>query len=228
VERIVHRGLPVIPVRIEDVLPAEALEFFISLPHWLDAFPPPLEQYLTRLAADVNQLLGRPAENPTVSRARFVANGNVWPGGDERRPGQRWFAGAAALATAVVLGCLLMGMAYKVGWFVESKPPIAPPIPADQAKTPDAPVKGPTNVSRPTEGLEVRAVTPGSPAEKAGLRVGYVLVRIDGQPITSYASWVGALTEGHHTIVFWDDERRNLRETSIEKTRDLMGVSVSR
>jgi len=43
VERAVAKGLPIIPVRIEDTVPSKALEYFISAPHWLDAFTPPLE-----------------------------------------------------------------------------------------------------------------------------------------------------------------------------------------
>src|ERR1041384_1392142 len=32
VERAVNRGLPIIPVRIEDILPSKSLEYFISTP----------------------------------------------------------------------------------------------------------------------------------------------------------------------------------------------------
>src|SRR5271167_4273292 len=43
VERAVHRGMPIIPLRIEDVLPSGSMEYFLSTPHWLDAMTPPLE-----------------------------------------------------------------------------------------------------------------------------------------------------------------------------------------
>lgn len=66
VERAVNRGIPVIPVRIEDVAPAKALEYFISMPHWLDAFTPPLEQHLEFLAQTVRQLLGGPGATGSV------------------------------------------------------------------------------------------------------------------------------------------------------------------
>jgi hypothetical protein len=58
VERAVNKGLPIIPVRIEDAAPSKALEYFISTPHWLDAFTPPLEERLNQLAAAVTALLG--------------------------------------------------------------------------------------------------------------------------------------------------------------------------
>lgn len=50
VERAVNRGIPIIPVRVEDVTPSDALEYFISTSHWLDAFPPPLDQHLVYLS----------------------------------------------------------------------------------------------------------------------------------------------------------------------------------
>ncbi|MCY1079101.1 tetratricopeptide repeat protein [Archangium lansingense] len=63
VERAVHRGIPVIPFRIEDVVPSKALEYFISTPHWMDAMTPPLERHLEHLAHSVRLLLSRPPDN---------------------------------------------------------------------------------------------------------------------------------------------------------------------
>src|ERR1700691_2060527 len=37
VECAVNHGVPILPVRIEDVLPTKALEYFIGNVHWLDA-----------------------------------------------------------------------------------------------------------------------------------------------------------------------------------------------
>ena len=50
VERAVSAGKPVIPFRIEDVLPEGSLEYFMSVPHWLDALTEPLENHIIRLA----------------------------------------------------------------------------------------------------------------------------------------------------------------------------------
>ncbi|MFC4529075.1 toll/interleukin-1 receptor domain-containing protein [Dyella halodurans] len=49
VERAVHKQLPILPFRLEDVLPSKSLEYFLSTQHWMDAFPPPLEPHITRL-----------------------------------------------------------------------------------------------------------------------------------------------------------------------------------
>jgi len=57
VERAVHREIPILPFRIEDVLPARSLEYFLSTPHWLDAFPPPREPHFARLSAHIEGLL---------------------------------------------------------------------------------------------------------------------------------------------------------------------------
>jgi sugar lactone lactonase YvrE len=46
-----------IPFRIEDVAPAQSLEYFLGTPHWLDALTPPLETHLDRLAAAVRSFL---------------------------------------------------------------------------------------------------------------------------------------------------------------------------
>ena len=59
VERAVSKGIPVIPLRIEQVPPSKSLEYFISAPHWLDALTPPLEKHLQSLAETVHLLLSR-------------------------------------------------------------------------------------------------------------------------------------------------------------------------
>ncbi len=51
VERAVHKGVNILPFRIENVLPSKSLEFFLSSQHWMDAFPPPREQYYARLCS---------------------------------------------------------------------------------------------------------------------------------------------------------------------------------
>jgi biotin transporter BioY len=59
VERAVNRGLAVIPFRIEDVPMSPTLEYFMSMPHWLDAFTPPLQDHLDRLAETTRLILER-------------------------------------------------------------------------------------------------------------------------------------------------------------------------
>src|SRR5262245_60646484 len=55
VERAVNHGLPVIPFRIEDVPMSKALEYFISSPHWLDAYPSPRNSHFEQLADTIQR-----------------------------------------------------------------------------------------------------------------------------------------------------------------------------
>jgi hypothetical protein len=57
ITRAVSRGVVVIPFRIEDVPPSKSMEYLISVPHWLDAMTPPLEQHLEKLGKTVKVLL---------------------------------------------------------------------------------------------------------------------------------------------------------------------------
>ena len=64
VERAVSKGIPIIPLRIENVTPTKAMEYYLSTPHWLDAITPPLERHLQRLADTVQTLLQSSTEKP--------------------------------------------------------------------------------------------------------------------------------------------------------------------
>ena len=56
VERAVYKELPILPFRIEDVLPSKSLEYFLSSQHWLDAFPPPRDGSYERLCQVLRDL----------------------------------------------------------------------------------------------------------------------------------------------------------------------------
>jgi hypothetical protein len=59
VERAVNKRIPIIPMRIANIKPTGTLEYFLSAPHWLDAFPPPLERHFDRLKQVVQQTITR-------------------------------------------------------------------------------------------------------------------------------------------------------------------------
>ena len=65
VERAVSRNIPILPVRIEEVVPSKSLEYFICTFQWVDAFPPPLENPIRRLAENI-KALGRKSEQPST------------------------------------------------------------------------------------------------------------------------------------------------------------------
>ncbi len=66
VERAVSKGIPIIPFRIEAVVPSKSMEFFLSAPHWLDALTKPVEAHIHRLATVVRAVLepGQSWESP--------------------------------------------------------------------------------------------------------------------------------------------------------------------
>jgi hypothetical protein len=67
VERAVDKRVRILPFRIEDVLPAKSLEYFLSAQHWLDAFPGPSDSHYARLCMHLRAWLG--------SEDREVAHG---------------------------------------------------------------------------------------------------------------------------------------------------------
>jgi hypothetical protein len=71
VERAVTKGIPIIPLRIENVIPSKSLEYFVSSSHWLDALTPPLERHLQKLADSVQILLGS-SEQSTKSELELI------------------------------------------------------------------------------------------------------------------------------------------------------------
>src|SRR4030042_937328 len=49
VERAVGKGIPILPLRIDTVVPTNDMEYFLSATHWLDGMTPPLEGRLHKL-----------------------------------------------------------------------------------------------------------------------------------------------------------------------------------
>jgi hypothetical protein len=71
VERAVNKGIAIIPFRIENVVPSKAMEYFLSVPHWLDALTPPLEKHLQKLSDTVQALLLEMSK-PVVTDNEYV------------------------------------------------------------------------------------------------------------------------------------------------------------
>lgn len=79
VERAVHKGTAILPVRIEDVLPTKSLEYFLSTQHWLDAFPAPREPYYTRLCSSLRAILAGGTEPAATALAGASTHGANLP-----------------------------------------------------------------------------------------------------------------------------------------------------
>ena len=135
-----------IPFRIEDVTPAQSLEYFLGTPHWLDALTPPLETHLVRLAAAVASFLavsepvGSGASTATTPEKSSATDGELTPTpsprGGEHRP---WASRRTGLIVAVVatVGVLASGMGI-TGYLLLRRPP-ASQTPTAQPAPPPAP-----------------------------------------------------------------------------------------
>jgi hypothetical protein len=129
IERAASRGVAVLPFRIEAVSPGKSLDYFIGSVHWLDAFTPPLDGHVKRLAENVKTLLSRgaiPAEAippapipaPVASTATFAPAPPVqqMPPPVVLPPTQGPAASTVGLYLALaVMGLLVVALAF---WFV--------------------------------------------------------------------------------------------------------------
>ena len=69
VERAVHKGLRILPFRIEDVMPSSSLEYFLSSQHWLDGIVLPRAPHYERLCTCLRQWLSDAPRQPTETAA---------------------------------------------------------------------------------------------------------------------------------------------------------------
>jgi hypothetical protein len=109
VQRAFERGVPVVPLRIEDVAPAQALAYYMGSVHWLDALPPPVEPHLRQLAAAVRAAAPEPsphnaARDAPTGREPVRRRGPVpWP---------VWVGAGAACVVVALIAWRLAG----TGW----------------------------------------------------------------------------------------------------------------
>jgi hypothetical protein len=119
VERAVSKEKIIVPFRIENVMPSNAMEFALSNTHWLDALTPPLERALSELCETISRLIQRqqpvPAPEPvfeSVARqpevkavAPAAANAPKQNAGSRGFPGWAWgVLGVLALVTVFAVG----------------------------------------------------------------------------------------------------------------------------
>jgi hypothetical protein len=87
VERSIGKGVPVVPVRIDDVVPTGDLEYFLSACHWMRMPAETSDEHLRQLSDAVRVLLARAADGPPAATTapqvspRLVSASRVW---DER------------------------------------------------------------------------------------------------------------------------------------------------
>jgi ABC-type amino acid transport substrate-binding protein len=149
IERAVHKGVSIIPFRVENVVPSKDLEYFISSCHWLDAMNPPMEKHIGELAEAIHALQRRTAPAPTTPV----------PVPARKKPRWLWPAVAAA-----ALLCLAGGW-----WMLRSKNPAGETVQIERPAE-GASVVGPLLLSWTTKDLpqenlsfEVSLAAPGKP-----------------------------------------------------------------
>ena len=67
VKHAFSKSAPVIPLRIEDIVPTKSMAYYMDSVHWLDAMTPPLEQHLTKLADTAKAFLQADAAIPDAA-----------------------------------------------------------------------------------------------------------------------------------------------------------------
>jgi hypothetical protein len=77
VQLAANSHLHIVQFRIEDVVPNDDLEYYLSTPHWLDALTPPLEANLQRLGTSVKALLEMDPPSAGSSAAERSRQDNV-------------------------------------------------------------------------------------------------------------------------------------------------------
>ena len=111
VNQAVKKGIAIIPFRIEDVVPSDAMDYYLGVTHWLDALNEPLGGHIERLSEEVLALLGSGREGAAGGRAdagngarratsaKYVTDGN---GSDVNVGGRAKGGEAVSVAIAAV------------------------------------------------------------------------------------------------------------------------------
>ena len=147
-----ERGVMVIPFRVENVVPAKGLAYYLGSVHWLDALTPPLEKYLNDLSERLKKVL---SSEELPLKTASPASTNVQAGGsglrDGTRPnvpskGEASFGNKPGQWMRIALGSMFLVAVVSICIFVfnaksnkgkparENVSPFADPVPAPTAQ----------------------------------------------------------------------------------------------
>lgn len=99
IDEAVGDGVPILPLRIDDVEPSEQMRYYIKSIHWLDALSPPMQRHLEHLTDSVEALLAVDVEAPPAP----AAPPPVPPGPTRGRP-PVWVRALLGVAALVIVG----------------------------------------------------------------------------------------------------------------------------
>jgi TIR domain len=154
VQRAFERELPVIPLRIENVIPESTLAYYMGPVHWLDALTPPLETHLKRLVVSVSTILqlGKPGgtadDTPKQERVAPAANAErhgltATPVQTPANPSPRsMLVSATIIGLAIVAAAGLWSYMQRPAPVVTQQQPKSAPVPAVTQQQP-APASAP-------------------------------------------------------------------------------------
>jgi TIR domain len=131
VQLAANAHLHIVQFRIQNVLPNEDLEYYLSTPHWLDALTPPLESHLERLKTSVKALLDMARREPALPTQSTqtppppappisstpAPHTKGWPSVG------KWWIAAAAIALLVFSTVILPHITNRDGPRLETKKP---------------------------------------------------------------------------------------------------------
>ena len=142
VVQAVNRSIPIIPVRINDIMPTKALAYFMGSVHWLDALTPPLEKHLETLTVTVRTLLQRGGQGTADAAPRAPASPPPSPRAGKkqprRKPGLLFAAIAGALVILAGIALLAVELAHQGGGgAVETVQMFSPPSAQDLQRVSD-------------------------------------------------------------------------------------------
>ena len=116
VERAVHNRVQIVPFRIENIAPKKSLEYFISSPHWLDAFSGSFDANLDYLAQTIDHLLLKTKSTPKAPENKTQKLKDTW-----RKLTKRYGAPKVIGGALVALALLAWGIKFAL------TPPIVDP-----------------------------------------------------------------------------------------------------
>jgi hypothetical protein len=140
VERAVSKGIPVIPLRIQDIAPARSLEYFMGTVHWLDALTPPLEVHLRRLVESIKTLL---QIDPTPPRIVLSSSAAATSVASSKLPGRL----VVVTITLAFFGSSAVGIG--IWWLNAERQPLPAPV-----------ASGPTPAPPPAQAVAKADVEP--------------------------------------------------------------------
>ena len=161
VERAANREIPIIPFRLDEIAPNQSLEFFISSPHWMDAFTPPLEAHIQKLASNIALLLAKTAAPAAPAVTTPPVTAAALPG----QPRRGWLLPtllAAALVIVLVVGGGLL-LSRRAPAPASTAQPIATTAPAPQQVAVAAPPAPQPTVPPPSQPLPICRVADPTP-----------------------------------------------------------------